>query len=34
VMFNSVEAQRVDALLRTERQRHKAWLMRNQANVQ
>jgi len=31
VMFNSVEAQRVDALLRTERQRHKAWLTRIQA---
>ena len=34
VMFNSVEAQRVDALLRTERQRHKAWLTRIQANGQ
>ena len=31
VMFNSIEAQRVDALLRMERQRHKAWLTRIQA---
>jgi hypothetical protein len=34
VLFNSVEAQRVDALLRRERQRHKAWLMRIQASGQ
>src|SRR2546427_12742374 len=32
VLFNSLEAQRVDALLRTERQRHKNWLMRIQAS--
>jgi hypothetical protein len=34
VLFNSVEAQRVDALLRTERKHHKAWLTRIQANGQ
>jgi len=33
VLFNSVEAQRVDALLKMERQQHKAWLMRIQANA-
>ena len=27
-LFNSTEVEKVDALLKTERQRHKAWLMR------
>ena len=34
VLFNNVEAQRVDALLRTERQQHKAWLTRIEASGQ
>jgi hypothetical protein len=33
-LFNSVEAQRVDALLKMERERHKAWLTRIDANGQ
>jgi hypothetical protein len=28
LLFSSAEAEKVDVLLRTERQRHKAWLMR------
>ncbi len=28
LQFSSAEAEKVDVLLRTERQRHKAWVMR------
>src|SRR2546422_9919965 len=33
-LFSCAEAQRVDRLLKTERQRHRAWLMRTQASEQ
>jgi len=33
-LLSGVEAQRVDKLLRTERKRHRAWLMRDQDNGQ
>lgn len=33
-LFNNDETQKVERLLRTERQRHKAWLIRNQASGQ
>jgi len=29
LLFNSAEAEKLDALLTSERQRHKAWLMKN-----
>ena len=31
-LFNTTEVEKVDALLKTERERHRAWLMRIEAN--